>query len=231
MTLPYGSTYHACIHYTRDWYEEARKAKGIDAPFERGYKPSVFLAQLIWDAISETVSSARSCMEWLRKVSDVFAEHGVPVRWTSPSGFPVKQGYFKYKTKQIKTVVGETIRFANYREDTDSVSKQKQKNGISPNFVHSLDAAALVKTVKRANDRGVYSFAVIHDSFGVLAADAPKMAGSLREVYAEMFSEDILGRLEEEFRLYLPDGVTLPPRPGSGDLDVKKVLDSLYFFA
>lgn len=231
MTLPYGSTFHACIHYTRDWYEEVRKKRGGVTPFERGYEPSVYLARFIWTAITETVSSARECMDWLRKVSDIFTEAGQPVRWTSPSGFPVKQGYYKFKTKQIKTVVGNVVRFSNYLEDIEDVAGRKQKNGISPNFIHSLDAAALVKTVNLSHDAGLDSFAMIHDSYGVLAADAPKMAQVLREVYAEMFTDPILERFRDELLLYLPQGTVLPPIPGSGDLDVNLVKDSLYFFA
>lgn len=230
MTLPYGSTFHSCIHYTRDWYEETRKKRG-STPFERGYDPSVFLARLIWDAINTKVSSAKACMTWLREAARVFADLGLPVRWTSPTGFPIKQGYMKYQTRQIKTAVGDSVRWTQYRLDTDDVALRKQVNGISPNFVHSLDAAALVRSINLAHDAGVNSFMMIHDSYGVPAADAPRMAGVLREVYAELFSEDLLAKLRDELTLYLPDGVTLPPLPELGDLDVTEVKQSMYFFA
>lgn len=231
MTLPYGSTLHSCIHYTRDWYEETRKERGGETPFDRGYKPAVYLARLVWDAIGETVVAARAAMDWLQAISAVCAEHGLPVRWTAPSGFPVRQAYVNYTTRQIKTSVGESVRWTRYREDGAKIVAGKQKNGIAPNFVHSLDAAALVATVSTAVENGIHSFAMVHDSYGVLAADAPRMAGVLRHVYADLFSRPLLEHFRDEILKQVPEGTVVPPVPPSGDLDVEDLKRSLYFFA
>lgn len=229
MTLPYGSTFHACIHYTRDWYELEVKARGGVAPFERGYDPAVFLARLIWAAIGATVGSARACMDWLRSIADQAAGENKRVRWVSPSGFPVHQPYNRYKSRRIRTAVGDFVRWSRVREDTNTIDRKRQLNGISPNFVHSLDAAALVKAVNRATARGVKSFATVHDSYGVLAADAPMMARTLREVYVEMFSGDLLEDFRSQMQAQLEGPVPVPPE--RGDLDVNSVLKSEYFFA
>lgn len=231
MTLPYGSTFHSCIHYTRDWYEAERKARGGATPFERGYDCSVYLARLIWSAIGDTVGSARSCMAWLRECASILAAHKKPVRWTSPSGFPVVQRYMKWSTSVIRTAVGDTVRDLKCRTDTEEIARRKQMNGVSPNYVHSLDAAAMVKAVSRARRAGVKSFMVVHDSYGVLAADAPLMARTLRGVYVDMFSRPLLEQLRDELQRDLPDGVVLPPVPEGGDLDVSDVRKSQYFFA
>ena len=209
MTLPYGSTFHSCIHYVREWYEAEWPKRGA-RPFERGYDSSVYLARLVWAAIDEVVVAARACMGWLRDVAGLLSKHDLPVRWTSPSGFPVKQGYMKYLSKSIQTVIGERVRDTRYRIDTDEVSMKKQKNGVSPNFVHSLDAAALVKTVLGARDRGITDFMMVHDSYGVPAQDAGTMSEVLREVYADMFRENLLERFRDEVQAYAPEGVTIP---------------------
>ena len=231
MVLPYGGTFHSCTHYLRDWQREHERANGKEGFWESGYDPSVFLARHVWAAINQTVTSARVCMAWLREVARIHAEHGIAVRWTSPSGFPVKQPYRKFETKEIRTAVGARVRYTKYREDTDEVSLLKQMNGISPNLVHSYDAAAMIKTVCMALDRGVRNFAMIHDSYGAPAAQSPLMATSLREQYAVMFEQPLLERFREECLSYLPKGVTLPPVPESGALDVGEVRKSLYFFA
>jgi DNA-directed RNA polymerase len=229
MTLPYGSTFHACIHYTRDWYEEVRKGRGGATPFKRGYDPSVYLARLVWSAIGDTVGSARACMEWLREIASLCSNAGKFVRWHSPSGFPVKQPYRRFKSSRVKTSIGERVRWSRIREDTDKVDAKRQANGVSPNFVHSLDAAALVKAVNRAKERGVSSFITVHDSYGVLAADAPAMARTLREVYAEMFDKNLLDDFKAQVEA--DTGLALPEPPARGDLDVSKVTESEYFFA
>lgn len=231
MTLPYGSTFHACTHYIREWQSEYGRANGKEFFWEGGYDPSVLLARHVWAAINTTITSARACMGWLREVARVHADHKIPVRWTSPSGFPVKQAYMKFHTKEITTAVGARVRYTKYREDTDEVALLKQMNGVSPNYVHSLDAAALVKTVCAAADLGVTGFAMIHDSYGTHAAHAPLLARVLREQYATMFEQPLLEQFREECLSHLPAGVELPPVPESGALDVGEVRKSLYFFA
>jgi hypothetical protein len=43
----------------------------------------------------------------------------------------------------------------------------KQANAVAPNFVHSLDAAALMMTVALASREGVDNFGMVHDSYAV----------------------------------------------------------------
>jgi len=231
MTMPYGSTFHSCVHYTRDWQRERERERGTGQFFQHGYDPSVVFARHAWQAIGETVGKARECMDWLRAIARTHAENGIPVRWTAPTGFPVKQSYVRFQQKQIKTSVGDVVRYTKYREDTQEVALLKQMNGVSPNFVHSLDAAVLAKTVCLADDCGITSLAMVHDSYGTHAADCPRLAGLLRDQYAEVFSKDLLETFRQECLDNLPDGVVLPPVPERGELDVSLVRQSLYFFA
>jgi DNA-directed RNA polymerase len=231
MTLPYGSTFHSAIQYTRDWYEAERKSRGGGYTMERGYKPANFLARHIWAAIGDTVGSARRCMDWLRAVADLHTDAGLNVRWTAPSGFIVKQAYFNFSTREVKTAVGHRTRWTKYREDEPSIDRRKAMNGVSPNFVHSLDAAALMDVVNRCTAQGIEHFATVHDSFATHAANAPKMALAIREAYATMFKDDLLVRFRDEVSLHLPSGTVLPPIPECGGFDVDRVLRSKYFFA
>jgi DNA-directed RNA polymerase len=234
MTLVYGSTFHSAVNYTRDAYEEDRIAKGW-TPFPTlgggGYRASALLARHIWDAIGDLVGPARDAMTWLREVAAVCTAAKVPIKWTAPSGWPVTQAYTRYESRRISTSVGDSIRFIRYREDKDELALEQQKNGLAPNLVHSLDAAVLCFAVCRARERGVNAMAVIHDSFGVLAADAPTMSRTLREVVADVFTPDLLADFKAEVERSLPPGVTLPPLPEYGDLDPQVVRDATYMYS
>ena len=230
MTVPYGLTFHTCARYIHDWHDENARATGKRVT-EKAFPHCRYLAALVWESINETISTARACMNWMREVAGVLEEQGLPVRWTTPTGFPVTQAYFKYKSRKIDTAVEGIVRWVRYREDTADVSRQRQANGVAPNFVHSLDAACLVRTVNACFQQGVPAFAAIHDSFGVHAAYAPLTARLLREAYVGVFSENPLERFAEECKLYLPPGVALPEIPRGGDFDITEVLRSDYFFA
>jgi DNA-directed RNA polymerase len=71
---------------------------------------------------------------------------------------------------------------------------------------------------------------MVHDSFGVHAANVDHLNRVLREEFVRIHSEPVLQKFLEEQRQAHPD-VVLPEPPESGDLDIRQVLDSAYFFA
>lgn len=233
MTLPYGSTRYSCHRYMMDAFLTFRRQnQDIEVPWPRDwYTPCYRLSQFVWDAIGEVVVAARAAMTWLREASAVLSKEGVAAQWTTPLGFPVYQHYTKYSKGRIKSAYGDTVRNLHLRTDTHEIDPRSQCNGLAPNFIHSLDATALFMTVNKAKAHGLDSFAMVHDSYGVLAADAPQMSADLREAYAELFTGDLLGDLKEQLGSLIEDPSKLPDLPAYGDLDVQSLRSSEYFFA
>ena len=170
-------------------------------------------------------------MDWLQEVAEIATENGVPLRWMSPSGFLVRQAYVKSRSRQIKVKVGDVHVRPSYREDLKTLAPRRQRNGISPNFVHALDAACLHKTVNACHDRGLRDFAMIHDSYAVHACDIPVLNRETRRAYREVFSQDLLEDFRAEQQALLPPDVELPAPPPMGQLDLKQLDDAAYFFA
>ena len=92
----------------------------------------------------------------------------------------------------------------------------------------------MLTTIKASDEYGVTDFALIHDSFGTLAADTDGMFAAVREAFVEMYEdqdpyeqlyEDVYAALSEEGRAKLPR----PPRKGS--LDLNDIRQALYAFA
>lgn len=231
MVVPYGGTLYSAQQYLMEWYDSC-VAGGAEAvwPFDK-FNPTMYLSRLLWQAIQENIHSARACMDWLQEVADICTEHGVPIRWTSPAGFPVKQSYRKFQSRTIKTRVGESVRYLSVRSDMKDLSSRRQRNGVSPNFVHSLDAACLHKVVERLHEEGVRDFAMIHDSYAVHARYVPQLNKATREVYRDVFSEDLLGAFRAEVLAHLPSGVDLPEPPALGSLQVEELVSADYFFS
>jgi DNA-directed RNA polymerase len=69
----------------------------------------------------------------------------------------------------------------------------------------------------------------VHDSFWTHACDVDKLNIILREKFVELYSQPILENLLESFEQSFPH-LDFPPLPERGDLDLKVVLDSPYFF-
>ncbi len=232
MTLPYGATQRGF----REQIEAELKDQVMDGthlPFRYdSYDHTEYMGRLIWDELDNVVQSAKSAMDWLKQAAKLVSKDGVPINWTVPTGFVVQQAYKKEKAHRVATnVEGRYIKLT-LREETDTINAAKQQNGIAPNFVHSLDAAHLMKTVLACRERGVKDFKLVHDSFACHAANASILAWELRKEFVQMYQEDLLADFRDEVREQMSSKSQekLPALPEKGNLDIEQVLESWYFF-
>jgi DNA-directed RNA polymerase len=179
------------------------------------------------------VVKAREAMDWLQHISRLAASENLPVNWQTPSGFWVNQQYKEAKSRRVDTRLGDSVIKLSIAQEQKNLNKRRQASGISPNFIHSLDAAAMKLTVNKCKQQGINSFGMIHDSYATHATDVEAMALSLREVFVEMFSEDILYKFYEDIYagLSTKNQAKVKPLPAKGNLDINQVLKSKYFFA
>jgi DNA-directed RNA polymerase len=223
MTLPYGSTRYSCAEFIVQDYLKAGKVP----EFEKSqYNAAAnYLSHPVWDAIGDVVVKAREAMVWLQKgARQIIREGADEVRWVTPTGFPALQMYWEDSVHQIHTKLCGGARLKVHAE-VDTPDVNRHKNGIAPNFVHSLDAAHLTLTVNAAKARGIDSLAMIHDDYGTHAADAQALYHVIREEFVGMYERhDMLLEFWERYP-------TLPAPPAPGQLDIRQVLDSPYFFS
>ena len=97
-------------------------------------------------------------------------------------------------------------------------------------YFRSLDAAHMMLTVNRLHTEGVHHFAMVHDSFGVHASDMDLLNRTLREEFVHIYSEPVLQNFfKEQWEAH--HDVDLPALPPPGNLDIRQVISSPYFFA
>jgi DNA-directed RNA polymerase len=144
-----------------------------------------------------------------------------PIIWTNFMDFPVFQQYQREESVNIKTL-GIQVKL---KKRTENIDRGKQKNGIAPNFVHSVDAAILFNTVKKCAEKGVENFMLIHDSFSVLPNDIEVLHQSFRESYVEIMGTKPLEKFEKEV---LNEEKFIPY---VADLDLQEVLNSKYIIS
>ena len=244
MTLSYGSTqYGFKDQLLEDVLEPAFAAhadavkKGIsteELPFTQGgYRAAVFMAAQIWEAVAIPLVKSVEAMQWLQKAAALVSAEELPIRWSSPVGFPVMQAYFDVKMRRIETALQGKIIKVSVGTRTDKLCRRSQTNAISPNLVHSIDAAHMMLTTVRAEQEHIKSFAMIHDSFGTTAAETEDLFRIVREAFVEMYTDvDVFENFRAEIKRQLGDKAhLLPPLPPKGTLDLKGVLASKFCFA
>jgi len=233
MIVPYSGTQHACRAYIEEAIEE-KVVKGAASPWGDDYfTPSLYLSSHIWAAIGTVITAAREVMTFVKEIGRAYAKHNIPMEWVTPTNLLVRQAYPELKLRRIKTLIaGSIVKLAYQQQLEDTISKSKTASGSSPNFIHSLDAAALTKTVNSCLDVGITDFAMVHDSYGTHSPNMPKMVDILREEFVRMYQQhDVLQELYDHARNKLGDEVELPPIPKKGTLNLSGILESDYFFA
>lgn len=142
------------------------------------------------------------------------------VIWTTPLKLPVVQ---PYRVSKAQIVATHMARMHIIEPDVaDCVDKRKQLQSFPPNFIHSLDATHMMLSAIEAYDRGL-TFSAVHDSFWTHAADIDSLNSLLRDQFIRMHTEDIVGRLAEEFKLRYKGHVYLGKVDGNSPL-AKKIL-------
>lgn len=232
MTLAYGAKktgYTSQI--MEDTIKKARREQKEACVFTEtnSFQCAQYMAEQIWNAVGQTVVKAVEGMDWLHKCAKLVTKNASVVTWTTPMGLLLQQNYVKFETKVVKLrCAGKRFRIYSPNQ-TGEIDKQKQANGIAPNFIHSMDACHLQMTINNSLDAGIHHFAMIHDSYGCPMAQAALMYKIVRDTFIKMYTEH---SVLDEFRECLQplSDKTLPNPPTKGDLNLEVVRDSKYIF-
>lgn len=233
MTMPYGATLAGYREQIMDEVQGWRDA-GRPAPdfTDSGFNECMYMANLIKKSLGKVVVAAERAMDWLQSVAEVVSKENLPIYWQSPVGFPVMQNYRNILTKQVKTEIAGNYHKVNIAYGSgNKMNNRKMKAAISPNFVHSCDAAHLTRTVGLCDTNGIGSLAMVHDSFGTHAADTPVLRELLRHAFVQIHEMNPLEQFYKQMceQSSKPELIKTPP--SKGDLDLQDVLQSEFFFA
>ncbi|PPE71452.1 hypothetical protein IS481_11945 [Caldimonas thermodepolymerans] len=222
MTTPYGVTESGiaeqlvndgfCNHFRG---EDRRKA-------------AAYLRDCIVGALDESIGQPRRAMQYMQDVARFLAENNLPLQWTTPAGFTVRQAYYETHETRVETLIGD-VSLRREKPEAGLVVR-KQCAAAAPNVVHSFDAAHLCRTAVAMKRDGVRDLAFVHDSFGTHAGHTDTLSQRLREEFVAIYSRPAL----EEWRqsVIVHSGRDdIPPIPKLGALDVSKVLESEFFFS
>lgn len=231
MIVPYGGTFFSSEEYIKVWYKETlRKRKTAPLSLDLEFKYIRYLNKIAWAAVCDHTQCAQSVMDWMMKCAGILCKEKKKVKWTTPQGLPVQQDYFNQKKINIQTALGQKYKWTRVTiDDIDKTDNRRNTNAVSPNFVHSLDAAVLHETIRIGYKMNITDFSVVHDSFGTHCTNTTELAAALRFSVMRLFEPNLLAILHEEFQSQTDTVLPLPPELGNFNLD--QVAAATYMFA
>lgn len=215
MTLFYSATKEGAFK------QIANGLRGAGVPYSRREWPKIcdLLQSLTRAAASSIAPTTFRGMSWLRGCAERIAESNQEVCWTTPMGMVVRQRYRRRpRAKTFRTCLQKIVLLPHWTEDMP-VDARKQAFAFAPNFVHSLDAAHMMRTALECNKRNI-SFAAVHDCYWCHAPDVDRMRTILIEALESVHQDNQLGHLHKEMRDRYPsisfrDSISLTRRGGS----------------
>ncbi|KVT22994.1 DNA-directed RNA polymerase [Burkholderia ubonensis] len=198
---------------------------------------SMWLASQINACFSDVAPGMLKAMSYLQAVSDVMTAAGIPLVWRTPAGLRVEQARVSRRTVRLTGGLAgsgsqgtQKQRVREFTVDTDDLSRNDQRAGVAPNFVHGVDASHMAFVVNDLYGKGVRNFWMIHDSFGAPFAQCGDVFRSTREQFIELMSPDLLRSWADDVTAALTDDqrAALPELPGYGELDLGVVRESVY---
>lgn len=227
MVMPYGGKFNSTMKYVEEAFF---KKTDNETPFGDDHSKAMkYLSQLVFDGTREIIKGGALVMKWLQNVASIASKEGVHLKWTTPSGFVAQQVYLRRKATIIRTILDGQVHKTTINSPLSKLDGRRAVSAISPNFVHSLDAAALQLTIVEAKRRGVTAFHMVHDDYGTHAQDTQTLYECLREVFVEMYENDVLGAFRDEVQKQVK--ATIPEPPKALGFDIRQVLESPYFFS
>lgn len=250
MVLPYGGTREAFFGYTKEWLDDVYPQDWNATTQEKRFRFEVIglASRRLWGLVVGMLPGAMAVMEWLQKCAQLTAEGNQPIYWVAPgSGFVVRHFYGLQREKVVEARLdGSRVQFAAY-ETTKDLDIKAQTRGVPPNFVHSLDAAALAQTINASAAQGITDITAIHDAYGTHAGSMDRLAVTLREAFIGVHTADPLaifwrGCKDVLIGKWMAAGSSAeaaaelaerlkPPMPAIGTLNLDDIRRSTYFFS
>ena len=192
--------------------------------FQLTSKELFILAKLIHSSIFKLHPKLKIFLKYWYNVSDYLNEYNRGLKWSVPNGLVVNQKYVHFdKITIFYKLFFKKRKQVTIRKATNRINSRKQKSGILPNLIHSLDASVLtLLTNKLLKTNGPLTpFYSVHDCFASTANYMPTLKNLYQESLIDIYGENkFLNKIQSEINGYidsLPENSNLE-KPDLNDL-------------
>jgi DNA-directed RNA polymerase len=145
----------------------------------------LFLARVVQAECKRELKRPAAALAYMRQIARECNKRGDFVQYISPSGVPCCHRYQVSVPKKV--YVGPDEYVCPAVDAKPGPRKRKTLNVVAANFVHSLDASHLVRSVNEAVIQHGMDILTVHDCFAVLAPNVPRLGQILRAQMALMY--------------------------------------------
>ena len=189
MTIPYNASHRTIASYlcnafdfnVKDglYYERNKNFTGNGVDYMFIYK----LGTLIHKHFYKMHPRIKDLSDYFKSWANLLSKMQLPIAWETPAG--------TYIIQQYNVVNKKSVKLSKYRSSitikipTDKISSLRQRNGLMPNIIHSLDATNIVNVIKCLSSDNC--LLTIHDCFGSHACDIPLIQKAVKDGFVKIY--------------------------------------------
>ena len=177
------------------------------------------VAKALRNGVDKIVPKSAEMMQYLQML--VRAHKCKALRWFTPVGMPVINWASKQEIERVY-IRAMGISDITFKSANREYNCRAAANGVSPNFIHSMDSAHLCMTI----DKFKGSIVPIHDSFATHASDVGSMHETIRDTFTQMYKDYSLKNMLE----YNDIDLEIHSFPHVGKLDLASIKSSRFMF-
>jgi DNA-directed RNA polymerase len=230
LAVPYGGKFMGVSDMLVDVLDAHYGFVPLEEFNYRVATPAKYLASRLWRELMEVVTPCMVVKAWLHKVVGKVMNHGLPVEWTAPTGFPMRLADRMLTTTRVPTLLfgqRRVITFADAPIET-KLNPAAARKAVCANAVHSMDAALLIH-VTNAMAQLKAPLLCNHDCFATTPLHATELHDRLLWNFAGLYRTDWLAVWKEEIET--STGLKLPKLPAYGDLEPGLIGSNPYVFS
>lgn len=160
VKIPTGGTKFI---YVYDYHEDNQS-------FRLNNKELFILAKFIHNSIFNLHPKLKIFVNYWYQVTNLLTSYNLGLKWLVPNGLLINQKYVHFEKITLFYKLFSKNKQVTLRKPTDKINLRKQKSGILPNLIHSLDACVLTLLTNKIITSGLnIPFYSVHDCFASTA--------------------------------------------------------------
>lgn len=228
LSRPYGGTLWGLTASLVEARDEALGGVGNRSFHVRVGMPAEYLASRMWRILCKTTARLMRFQLWARRASRIVLASGGEMAVTTPSGLKLQLGERAKTGRMYHSWLAGRACVSTTLEERKKWSPELTAKTISPNWVHSFDAAFCTLVAARCAAEGI-PLLTNHDCFAAPPWAASQLRQVLKTQVRGLYATDWLAVQREE--LMLSAGVELPELPERGQLDPSLIGQNPYLFS
>ena len=208
------------------------------------------IAMIIKEVIYLKYPVLKEIYNYFINIAELLDQLNLAVYWITPTGAHITQEYKKSTKKKIRIYLHNKYKVNVIKNISDEIDFRKQKDGIIPNVIHSLDSSHIINLINEGNINFEAPIITIHDCFGTHPNYIDILQLRLKEVFINLYIDNqFLNLFHKRIIQYIKDNnfevvkekknhyvllnnekLIIPIPPIKNSLDLKNIIYSKYMF-